>query len=72
MYRLLNKGGRAYIIKKESVLKGGELLQNKEDVAFNQGTTIEVTDACGTFLTTYKDVQVLEKVLDKKKKAKEL
>lgn len=66
MYRLLNRGARAYLVSKDSVLKGGELKPNKEDVSFNQGTTIEVTDKCGKFLTTYKDIQVLEQTVDKK------
>ena len=69
MYRLLNKGNRAFIVKESSVLKGGEKITASKDVAINAQSTVEVTEECGEFLKSYSDIRVLEHVIEKKGKS---
>lgn len=66
--KILNRGRRAYLVKAESVLEGGELSNDKQFKSINQGETVVVTPECGKMLRTYSDISVLEE--DKKTKGK--
>lgn len=59
--KILNKGRRAYVVNAESVLRGGELSPDKKSKYINAGETVEVTAECGNFLSSYRDIAVLEK-----------
>lgn len=57
--RILNNGKRAFIVKKASLLSGGEKIKDSDDYAINPGETADVTDACGKILKTYSEIRVL-------------
>ena len=58
--KITNTGKRAYIVKAKSVIKGGEKIENSEDVAINPGQTVEVTEECGKILSTYAEIKVID------------
>lgn len=66
---ILNQGRRSYILKVESVLKGGEKHPNKLDVYINPGATVEVTaSAWDNILSGYSEFRVIKKNTSKKGK----
>lgn len=68
--KIINNGRRAFLVKNDSVLKGGEKIEGTEDVSINPGDTVEVTDKCGKFLSTYKEIKVLDGPAKSPKKGK--
>lgn len=66
--KILNQGKRAFIVKPESVIQGGELSNDKKHSYINPGATVEVVDEVGEILSKYSEIMVVERKQPKKGK----
>ena len=59
--KITNAGRRNFIVKADSVLRGGEKVDKTNDISINPGETVEVTEECGAYLETYSDIRVVDR-----------
>lgn len=64
---ILNQGKRAFIVKPESVIKGGEVSDCRKYCYINPGATVEVKDDVGEILARYREILVTKKTTTKGK-----
>ncbi len=66
--KITNNGARAFIVKAESVVEGGEHDAKRGIVAINPGETVEVTNECGELLKGYRELKCFDQGNKGKKK----
>lgn len=69
MYRIMNDSKRSFIVRADEVIKGGKVGQEKGTKIIPAGKAIvEVSDKLGKFLSSYKDITVVEIIKEPKGK----
>lgn len=69
MYRIMNQGGRDFIVSASEVIKGGKPYSVKGEKVIHAGEEIvEVSNSLGKSLASYKGVKVIEIVKEGKTK----